>query len=150
MQINKVEVYGKMFDYIAQSLLLHKFEVPLQQKFQMAMTHATGTSRAIQKSGNVNSQISSTADVHKPTFSHLMTWAHIHKDSREPPILICLSPQVWLSFHIHKSSIAAETATGLHLFLDLEKTLFYQQCNACNVKNLKLTGHCMTTVHAPQ
>ena len=38
-------------------------------------------------------------------------------------------------------------ACGLCLFLDQERPRFYQQCNVCDIKNLKLIGHVMTTVH---
>ena len=46
---------------------------------------------------------------------------------------------------MHELSVASEIAPGLCLFLDQESPLFYQQCNAQDVKNLKLTGHHMLT-----
>ena len=46
---------------------------------------------------------------------------------------------------MHELSVASEIAPGLCLFLDQESPLFYQQRNAQDVKNLKLTGHHMLT-----
>ena len=42
-----------------------------------------------------------------------------------------------LSFHMHELSVATEIAVGLYLFLDQERPLFYQQCNAWDIKNLE-------------
>ena len=50
---------------------------------------------------------------------------------------------------MHESSAATEIAIGLRLFLDREKSLVYQQCNARDVKNSKLIGHHVTTLHVP-
>ena len=52
-------------------------------------------------------------------------------------------------FYMHESSAATEIAIGLRLFLDREKSLVYQQCNARDVKNSKLIGYHVTTLHVP-
>ena len=46
---------------------------------------------------------------------------------------------------MHESSGASKLATGLCLFLDRKRSLFYQQCNVRDVENSKLIIHRLST-----
>ena len=51
---------------------------------------------------------------------------------------------------MHESLVAPEIAIGSSLFLDWSRPVFYHQCNLGDLKNAKLTEHCVAEVFRVQ